>query len=204
MTNISDKLLDGMIKEGIISDENKEIYLFGIKELFSQIFTYLVVLGIGLAFHMLIQTIVFIAAYMALRVYAGGYHAPTQFRCYVLSFGMIIAALLLIKWIDVTGFAVLAGIAFMGLIIYLLAPSEHKNKPLSQNEKKVYKKKVGQRVIVYFTLSLAAVITGVAEVATTIGIAMMFLIFMMIGNLHTGFKREQKKDRMVFKAGIQK
>lgn len=35
MTNISERLLGGMIKEGIISAEDREIYLFGIKELFS-------------------------------------------------------------------------------------------------------------------------------------------------------------------------
>ena len=97
MTNISERLLGGMIKEGIISAEDREIYLFGIKELFSQIFTYSIMLGIGAAFGMLMETIVFLVVYMSLRVYAGGYHASTQLRCYILSFGMVIAALMLIR-----------------------------------------------------------------------------------------------------------
>ena len=120
-----------MIKEGIISAEDREIYLFGIKELFSQIFTYSIMLGIGAAFGMLMETIVFLVVYMSLRVYAGGYHASTQLRCYILSFGMVIAALMLIRVTNVPETIALIGIILMGGLIYFMAPSGHKNKPLS-------------------------------------------------------------------------
>lgn len=56
---------------------------------------------IGFTFGMVWQSVLFTAAYMTLRVYAGGYHAPTQLRCYILSFIMVVTALLLIDWIFV-------------------------------------------------------------------------------------------------------
>ena len=182
MTNISERLLGGMIKEGIISAEDREIYLFGIKELFSQIFTYSIMLGIGAAFGILMETIVFLVVYMSLRVYAGGYHASTQLRCYILSFGMVIAALMLIRVTNVPETIALIGIILMSGLIYFMAPSGHKNKPLSENEKKVYKRKVGKRVIVFIMLSFVAAITSMGEILITIGIALMFLSVMMICN----------------------
>ena len=75
----------------------------------------------------------------------GGYHASTQLRCYILSFGMVIAALMLIRVTNVPETIALIGIILMGGLIYFMAPSGHKNKPLSENEKKVYKRKVGKK-----------------------------------------------------------
>lgn len=182
MTSILERLLGGMIREGIVPTEDKEIYLFGIRELFSQGFTYSVMLGIGFAFDMVIETMVFVIAYMSLRVYAGGYHAATQFRCYMLSFGMVIVALLLINGISVPAFVMVLSIIIIGSVIYYMSPSEHKNKPLSQNEKKVYKKKVGKRVIVSILLSMVLATMGMSEILNAMGIAMLFLAFMMICN----------------------
>lgn len=174
--------MGGMIREGIVPAEDKEIYLFGIKELFSQAFTYSVMFAIGLSFHMVIEAMVFVVTYRALRIYAGGYHAATQFRCYVLTFGMIIAAMMLIRWISISEIALLLGIVVFGGMIYYMSPSEHKNKPLSQNEKKVYKQKVGKRVIVSILLSMVAATMGMSEILNAMGIAMLFLAFMMICN----------------------
>ena len=171
-----------MVKEGIISEEDREIYLFGMKELISQIFAYSVMFEIGFAFGMLMETIVFIIVYMSLRVYAGGYHAPSQLACYILSFGMVIAALLLIRWLSVSEVVIVVSIVLMGGMIYSMAPSEHKNKPLSENEKKIYKKKVGQRVIANILFSLAVAITGMTEILTAMGAALFFLAFMMVCN----------------------
>ncbi|WP_419024559.1 accessory gene regulator B family protein [Emergencia sp.] len=182
MTSISERLLGSLIKENIISAEDREIYLFGIKELLSQIFTYFIMFGIGAALGMLIETIVFTAVYMSLRVYAGGYHASTQLRCYILSFGMLIAALLVIRWINVSEIVAGGAIILIGGIIYFMAPSEHKNKPLSQNEKKIYKKKVGKRVIVCIMIAFAAAVIDVGKILDTIGVAMMLLVIMMICN----------------------
>lgn len=182
MTSISERLLGGMVREGIVPVEDKEIYLFGIKELFSQVFTYSFMFAIGLFFDMMIEAMVFVVTYRALRIYAGGYHAATQFRCYVLTFGMIIAAMMLIRWISISETILLIGVIILGGVIYYMSPSEHKNKPLSQNEKKVYKKKVGKRVIVSILLSMVLATMGMSEILNAMGIAMLFLAFMMICN----------------------
>ena len=96
---------------------------------------------------------------------------------------MVIAALMLIRVTNVPETIALIGIILMGGLIYFMAPSGHKNKPLSENEKKVYKEKVGKRVIVFIMLSfVAAIITSMGEILITIGIALMFLSVMMICN----------------------
>ncbi len=196
MTSISERLLGEMIREGIVPTEDKGIYLFGIKELFSQVFTYSVMFAIGFSFDMVIEAMAFAVTYRALRIYAGGYHAATQFRCYVLTFGMIIAAMMLIRWINISETILLLGVIMLGGVIYYMSPSEHKNKPLSQNEKKVYKQKVGKRVIVSILLSLVVAAMGMSEILNAMGIAMLFLAFMMICN-RRNFRKDEEMNRLL-------
>ena len=39
----------------------------------------------------------FILAYIPIRSYAGGYHASTQLRCYILSNAVVVAVLIAIR-----------------------------------------------------------------------------------------------------------
>ncbi len=182
MFNISTYLADLMLKENIIQREDKPIYILGIKEIFSQICSGLGILIIGLTLGMVWQVVLFTVAYMTLRVYAGGYHAPTQFRCYILSFMMVVAALLLIDWISLPDYVTMICITIVGGCIFVLSPSEHVNKPLTEGERKTYKRKVGQRIGVWIGISLLLEIADVEQALICILVAVIFLLVMMISN----------------------
>lgn len=182
MFNISSHLADLMLRENIIQQEDKPIYIFGIKEIFSQICSGLGILVIGFIFGMMWQVVLFTVAYMTLRVYAGGYHAPTQFRCYILSFMMVVAALLLIDRMLLPDYVAIISIAIVGGCIYILSPSEHVNKPLSEGERKTYKRKVGQRIGGWMGISLIFGLASMEQALICVLVAEVFLLVMVIAN----------------------
>ena len=81
MYGVCEKATDLMVRNEIISSEDREIYVYGLKQGLILLINILTTLLIGFAFNKTTETIVFLASYIPLRVYAGGYHARTQMGC---------------------------------------------------------------------------------------------------------------------------
>lgn len=141
-----------MVQNEIISSEDREIYVYGLKQGFILLINILTILLIGFVFNKNTETIVFLATYIPLRIYAGGYHARTQIGCYIFSVVVIVSVLLAIEFIPWTNFIYIAISTVSVLIIYILSPVEDMNKPLDAAEVKVYGKKA--RIILSFELGV--------------------------------------------------
>lgn len=139
--SISEKITGLLIRQGTIADSQKELYRYGFNQGFTMVFNVITTLIIGCVFGMVIQSIVFLMAYIPLRSYAGGYHASTPWRCYFISLILMIVVLAIIKLMSfsVIGSGVILGIGT--IICVALAPVEDKNKPLDEAEQKVYKRR---------------------------------------------------------------
>ena len=83
----------------------------------------------------------FTLGYIPLRIYAGGYHAKTPFRCWCLSNIILVVSLAIVQNAEkcYIAFGVLSLIAVVVLIT--LMPVEDLHKPLDQNDRKKYKKR---------------------------------------------------------------
>lgn len=141
-----------------ITDESKEvIYAYGMELLISDVLNAMIVLLIALISHTLPATIVFIAVFMGLRQFVGGYHANSHLSCMftliivmlIFSYGICNVSEKLI-WLLSTGFSALSL-----PIIFSIAPIPHPNKPMS--EEKGVKLKQRSRILVIL-LSVGAVI----------------------------------------------
>lgn len=88
-------------------------------------------------------TLLMLVCFIALRKYAGGYHADTQNRCYVISTAIIAVALLAIRYMsdgsDNEIFILLQSLNF--ILLYFLVPVDNKNHRLEYWEKEKYGKK---------------------------------------------------------------
>lgn len=143
LEKISGVVVKSFVNQGIISDEEKGIYQFGLNQLFFFIVNMISSVAIGMITGMLAECLVFTLTYMLLRRYSGGYHARTSVRCYFLSVCLMIVVL---KIIDITISNEYYHIVFVvlllsGLVIILKAPIESENKPLNDAEYEKYRKK---------------------------------------------------------------
>ncbi len=86
---ISHKIGDNLVRSNVIKEEDAEIYIYGINQIFVSVLNVSSALIIGLILGMFLESIIFMAAYIPLRSFAGGYHAKTPLRCYFTSLTII-------------------------------------------------------------------------------------------------------------------
>ena len=135
---LSERITDEFEKQRVIVSEDKEIYRYGVQQGLNLAFNLLTTLVIGAVCGMFWESILFMAAYMPLRSFAGGYHAKTHLRCYLYSIVMITVVLLIIRFLPVGRIIYSCLMLVGGIVIFLLAPVEDKNKPLDDEEQRVY------------------------------------------------------------------
>ncbi len=178
--NIITKLGDIFERNEIVKSDEKELFTYGLQQGLIMILNIVSSIVIGILFGMVWESILFMVAYIPLRSYAGGYHARTQTRCYILSIGIMGAVLWGIKFIDWTNFNCLVLALIGGLIIFIFAPRGDENKPLDELEKVVYKSRARRILLVEELLILVFMFLGWNRVAFCIVMALMALSFMLI------------------------
>ena len=139
--------LSTILSEGIglrlnSSDNEKEIYAYSIEVLLS-LFINLIILSItAYILKKQVELIVFIVFFSGLRNFAGGYHAKTHIECILLSFCLfIISALSSTYLIEYGGIVLIVGIMFSIMMVFVFAPTESENKPLSKKHRVKNKRK---------------------------------------------------------------
>ncbi|MDY4838623.1 MAG: accessory gene regulator B family protein [Lachnospiraceae bacterium] len=122
----------------MLETERDEIIQYGIEREKIILVSIAIILGLGCVFDIFYLSIIFSLAFCALGRYAGGYHAKTQKRCYVISLIILIMSFIIMKYISkldhVEGLILL--MAFCCGIIWHFAPIENKNKSLDELEQK--------------------------------------------------------------------
>lgn len=178
----SEKIVRLLVRKNVISAGDITLYQFGLQSLMMKVIHIITYVIIGLAFQELVQVVLFTAAYILPRKYAGGYHAKTPLRCYFLSCLMVIMAMLLIKLIPVS-LAFYSSIGLListGGIIFFLSPVESLNKPLEAIEIICYRKRA--RLILLAEVAAAGILLyyGMACFAFTIGLSLFALAVMLV------------------------
>jgi len=177
---ISEKIVALMVQNVIISDDDKELYVYGFHQGFILLANILTAILMGFLFNRMTEIIIFLAAYIPLRSNAGGYHAKTSFRCYVFSIAMIVVVIIVIGLHFWNALSVIAITTISTGVIMLYAPMEDTNKPLDQNEKRIYKKRT--HIILSFMIGLAVLFWFVEQkqISMSITLAIDVLAFMLI------------------------
>ena len=150
----AEKVTTELVKSQKIKLEDQELYRYGIEQGILILLNVLTALAIGLIFHCLFYVVIFSVAFVPLRSYAGGFHAKTFSRCYILSVLMLISFCVFNKISIISKYSFIIIYILCSIIILILSPVETKTKPLDELETKVYRKKTRFILIFEFTLSI--------------------------------------------------
>lgn len=139
--NVSERITNNLEQNKVIKPEERELYLYGFEQGLTLLLNALTTLVVGLIFGKLLYAILFMAFYIPLRSYAGGYHARTPFRCYLISIAIIIALCMLLKYLVLNNivYCILSLVSALTIIIF--SPVEDANKPLDEKEVIVYRRR---------------------------------------------------------------
>ncbi len=163
--------------------EDKSLYIYGLHQFWVTLLNLATAIAIGLLTGMLCEGILFLAVYIPLRKFAGGYHAKTELRCYVISTILLCTALFSIYSIEHIRIiiAALPLIFFAAsIVIVFFAPVDNPNKPLDSTEYAVYRKQSRIILILHWGIFFVSLINGKAEVATVVTVADLVLSGMIV------------------------
>lgn len=129
MQKLAQGTAERLVAQGIIREEDAPIYRYGLEAMYSSLLELLSILALAALIGNFWQTVLFFAAFIPLRLYAGGYHASTRLRCFLTSLVVYAAFTIMLEIVPVAWFVPLAfiGGAVSFLIIWLFAPVIHQN-----------------------------------------------------------------------------
>lgn len=147
--NITHKFID----VGIIGEDQKQVFEFGLSQAIFMCLNYLAVILIGIFANELYSLFVFSVSYLLLRPYAGGYHASSKMRCFVISIIMFSMVAFIPKYLYFEFYVYLLMIVVSTGLMLVLSPIEDNHKPLDEIERRVYKKKLVRRLLLQIAFS---------------------------------------------------
>lgn len=150
------RLTDQFVKDGVVTPEDAEIVRYGLEALADNILAFLLTALVGFFYGSLLSGIVLWMSIFPLRKYAGGYHAKTKVRCYLISVGMLVVAFALLyqpAYHPVVHFIL---VTISGGYIFMNTPVDHENKVLDMTERRVYRKRTRIVLIVESILFVMA------------------------------------------------
>ena len=175
-----EKIANYFIINDLIEDEDKEIYTYGLHQGLLILLNIITTILIGFIFRAVWESILFIIVYTPLRTYGGGYHAKSEVRCYLFSIVLILVVLLGIKFIPDADAIILALTEVGGVIIWFLTPVEDHNKPLTKEERTIYKRRTGIILITEIIITVSLLILNFKEVALVMAISIFIVSLMLV------------------------
>ena len=180
LARLAGKIGNNLVHSGVIKEEDAEIYIYGINQILTSVLNVSSALIIGLIFGMFSEIAVFMAAYIPLRSFAGGYHAKTPLRCYVFSVIMLIVVSIGLKYLHIADCVYYAVLVAATLVVLVLSPVEDRNKPLDEIEQKVYKKRTMNIAAVEVMVCLALKFVGYDNLFVAVVYSFVVLSFMLV------------------------
>ena len=146
LQRISEDIVSWQIKKNLLKDDQRALYLYAYEVLINQIINIIVAVLIAVIMRAPMPVFVFLASYIPLRSYCGGYHARTNGVCTVVSAILILIVCMLEKYIVGTAAHILpiAGFLISGILIFIFAPVPDRNKLLDEEETSRYRSKSRQ------------------------------------------------------------
>ena len=97
MEKLFQKIVAILEKNGNISNEDREVYLFALHTAMIYLINIVCSIVIGILMGMPLDCIIFLIAFILLRQETGGYHAPGYKTCFLFSCIVLVLALLWVK-----------------------------------------------------------------------------------------------------------
>lgn len=139
--NAASWAVDLLIRHQVIEHQQAPIYQYGFEILISSAITCMIAVGLGIAFKCLFASLLYFGMFVVLRSICGGYHANTYWQCNMVFFLVTTIVLALFRVLPISKFNELhyCTIALSILITAVYAPVENKNKPLTKNQKTIFR-----------------------------------------------------------------
>lgn len=160
MRNISSSIAEILGTQGIIQEDDVDKCRYGLEVFISSSLEALSILLISVFVGNFFETLLFFSAFIPLRIYAGGYHADTRLRCYLVSLAVYGLFTIVIKVLptDLYRMVNMIEVLFTLGVVIISSPVIHHRKGVNDIEIQHYRKRSIQICIVQAVIILALII----------------------------------------------
>lgn len=95
LTKLSQIIVDFFVKEDVVSEEQREIYQYGIELSVSTLMGLFIVLAIGVLSRRFTESVIFYIVFCLTRAFCGGFHAHSHLLCKVTFICVLILVLVM-------------------------------------------------------------------------------------------------------------
>lgn len=170
----SDYLTEWLLKDGVISSDDREIVQYGLENLQGTLSCFVLSAIAGFGFGNVCAGMGLFLLIFPLRKYAGGYHADTKSGCFVTSALMMVMTFFgLYLWHWPKGVYSIIVMLF-DMVIILMAPMENQNKRLDDAEQTVYRKRTRVVLLMENALFVLACLFNWWEVFCVVTMSIVF------------------------------
>lgn len=190
---LSDIIVKSLGRQGIIQEDDNDIYLFGLRVFIPLCLLIVSFLSIAVITGYIKETLLYLAIFFLFRSHCGGYHAPTQFRCYLLSMLSYGLFLMLYHFISGNLAFYLSVIMFLiaNILVIILAPIDTENQRLTAKEQAIFARKSRMLLFTFDFVVLAVLWYGFPQVAY-IGVLSLIQVAISLAGGYIVNKRTQK------------
>lgn len=179
---ISNFLSDYIIKAGDFKSLEKIKIRYGIECIVSEISKLIIYFIIFSLFSLTKEFIIAALFFIIFRIYSGGFHQDTYFKCFITSFLLL---LIIIKLPDLIYFTLTTKIILLAItyiLTFIYSPVDHPNKRIKSIEQR--KKIKNFSIIILIILSIVSLILSPS--LSNISISALFIqsITLPIGKIH--------------------
>lgn len=177
ITNLSEKFTNYIIKKGIITNNEYEIYQYGFQCLLELSTSTICSIVIALILKMLPECILFFLFFIPLRSYNGGIHLKTYMGCFLSSCLILTSTLLAVKYINMPkeiSFCILIPCL---ILIKILGPVNHPNRKVEKSENKIFITRTNISLLLSFFSALLFIYINQVEFIFLETIVFTYLLF---------------------------
>lgn len=171
-----------LCRKNIIAKEEADIYQYGFEAILSTILGLIITLLIGLAFSMVLFSVIYYGIFVIVRQLTGGYHADSYLKCNILFSFVTFFVLGMTKLIYSSQMYTLPMhlmlLIIAAICIWRFAPVENLNKPLTPKQKN-RNHKASMIILLVLCILSSALYTFKTDFAVLIALT-LFSISMLI------------------------
>lgn len=193
--------VDFLYRHHTLPNADRPIYVYGFELSLSTLFSLLTVFSVSLLAGYIGDALDFFFVFFVLRLFCGGYHAPTYFKCFLITNSVFIVKVMLTGLLLRTQAHFLLQILLFpaAFLIWKFAPVENGNHPLSE---KTYRKNrtLSRALSVSYVgiLLSCSFVPGFHRFFISASLAFIFVALMIvieIVKMQTGGEKDENREQ---------
>lgn len=185
MNKLAGHLGQYLARTGLISEDDLEIYEYGIQcELEIMLFI-LLSSYIAYLFQMPLEYLVFLFMFMSIRSYTGGLHLKKYSMCLVFSLLTLVLVMAFVKYVTLSMWLTAFVSIFLLIILGNISPVNHRNRAINEREEYCLKVKLRKILCIVAITILIFSVFKLHRLLTVQAVTLLIITFsMLVGKVY--------------------